>query len=653
MPYRCCVQSSTAGSFAPHSASSPGAFATHRPGLDGLRGWAVIAVVAFHSGVLKAGWVGVDVFMALSGYLITGVLLRELASSDHVALRRFWLRRARRLIPGLAVLLVLVAIISQFPPNQWPVPTRSETFGALSYTSNWTRIAEKQSYWEIFANPSALDHLWSLAIEEQFYVIWPLIVLVAWRFGRRPGVLVGAGVLAVALGAWQMYLAGSEASIERLYVGTDTRAPAFLMGAALSALFFGRELAATTARWMLGCATVVIVAACLALDGQSLTTYQGQLLIVSLAGALAAAGAAHLDSLAIIDEAFVGHTIGLIGRWSYGVYLFHWPIVVLMQPYGGSAWARFPVVLGGSILAAALSYELFERHIREGDWQLRGLLGAVGVAAVAGVVILAVARQPLPEVDAATADALRAPLASVAPPEPAPPTTISADPSSVTSVPASVEPVPQRLLVVGDSVVYGIRERIISEAANRNMQVAVRAAPGCTMSALAEDQNNLFSTELCSGIRLRLADDVARYQPQQVVIFLGGTWDPFLWQGQAYDPCSAAGQAAIADAGDRYVTDLSSAGSRIILVVPPQMGGDYGAEAPGAAPCYAQAYAELQSRWTSSISLARADELICPVAAEQCLPDVGGEIVRRDGLHFTEAGARIVVDWMFEQTAIS
>ena len=643
----------------------------HRPGLDGLRGWAVIAVVAFHSGVLGAGWVGVDVFMALSGYLITGVLLKDLGSPSGLRLGHFWMRRARRLLPGLVVLLAAVTMFSAVGPHNWPTATRRETIGALTYTSNWLRISNRQSYWEIFNAPSALDHLWSLAIEEQFYLVWPLMVLVAWRFRQRLGVIWVAAGTAVGLAWWQIWLAGNGASIERIYVGTDTRAPAFLLGAVFMALMSTRQVRLATARWCTAAALVVIAVSCVTLNGRVGATYQGPLLVVSLAGAIAATGAARLDGSRLFDRLLTGRLIGLVGRWSYGIYLFHWPIVVLMQPNGGLAFARFCVVLGASILIAAASYHLFEHPVLNQSlqgWQ-RPTAITCGLAVFATVFI--VARVPIQEVDAATAAALRAPLPSaptrlttVTPEGSAPSldsvltpaknaTMVTSTETVVTLAAAATTPTTvsrrQRILVVGDSVVYGLREQFVSLGAEHDLDVAVRAAPGCTMSARPEDQNNLFSTDLCSTIRLSLRDDVTRFQPDRVVAFLGGTWSPFRWQGQTFDPCSTNGQAAMAEAGDQYLADLTANGAPIALVIPPQMGGDYGALAPDAAPCYAQAYSGLQTRWAQAVTLEPADTLICPVAAASCLPDVGGVVVRSDGLHFTKDGGELIISWLFQR----
>jgi hypothetical protein len=137
-----------------------------------------------------------------------------------------------------------------------------------------------------------------------------------------------------------------------------------------------------------------------------------------------------------------------------------------------------------------------------------------------------------------------------------------------------------------------------------------------------------------------------------VIAFLGGTWAPFRWQGQEFDPCSIEGQAAMATAGDQYLADLTVNDTEVALVIPPQMGGEYGASAPGAAPCYALAYTALQARWSQLVSLAPVDTLICEVAAPTCLPDVAGVVVRKDGLHYTEDGGELVIDWLFNRLGI-
>ena len=155
----------------------------HAPGLDGLRGLAVAAVVVFHAapvGWLPGGFLGVSLFFTLSGYLIASLVLTEVAAAGALDLGRFWARRVRRLIPALLLLVVGVVVLSQFV--ELAARTRRELIGGLTYSSNWIQLAEGTSYAELFAEPSVLTHLWSLAIEEQFYVVFPLL---AWAVARR------------------------------------------------------------------------------------------------------------------------------------------------------------------------------------------------------------------------------------------------------------------------------------------------------------------------------------------------------------------------------------------------------------------------------------------------------------------------------------
>ncbi|MEY3069894.1 MAG: hypothetical protein RL473_1, partial [Actinomycetota bacterium] len=153
--------------------------AVYLPGLDGLRALSVLVVVAFHSGVIDGGWIGVDVFFGISGFLITGLMVAEHERTGAVALGAFWMRRIRRLVPALVVLLGLIALLVQF--NQVEVTARN-IWGALTYSTNWVHIFGGTSYWDQFATPDPLRHLWSLAIEEQFYVIWPIV---AWYVLKR------------------------------------------------------------------------------------------------------------------------------------------------------------------------------------------------------------------------------------------------------------------------------------------------------------------------------------------------------------------------------------------------------------------------------------------------------------------------------------
>jgi peptidoglycan/LPS O-acetylase OafA/YrhL len=612
-------------------------------GLDGVRAWAVIVVVAFHAGLVKAGWVGVDVFMALSGFLITGVLINELEKKQSLSLSNFWRRRARRLLPGLFVLLALVAVLSQFSLTNWTIPTPREVVGALSYSSNWLRLGVNQSYWDIFIAPSVLDHLWSLAIEEQFYLLWPLVVLMSWKIGRRRGVILATGFMFIVTAILQILMALNNVSIERIYVGTDTRAPAFLAGA--FACLIRPLLSERSVVWLrrsIVVPAVVLITACFVLVGDERVTYQGPLIVVSLCGAWLALSASHVSVTSKKFLMLTAKPLTSIGRWSYGIYLFHWPILIVVGMSEFNSGIRFLIAMVGSTVLAAVSYELFENRIRSSGISRRMIpLATVAVLAIGVWALLASETRP-PDVSPET----RAELTATLPPVGTSPS--DASQSELTDGEVAVKP---RLLVVGDSVIYGLFHQFKAEAARRGFDVAVRAAPGCTMSNQPNDQNNFFTTDLCADIRDGLRNDVESFRPDEIIVFYGGTWSPYLWQGEEFDPCSAEGQSVMADALSALLVDLKVAESHIFLVMPPQMGGEYAEDAAGVAPCYGSVYRAQVDR-DPSLGLVRVDTLVCSQDVATC-DEVDESSTnqmrwRSDGLHFTEEGGQAVIDFLLK-----
>jgi peptidoglycan/LPS O-acetylase OafA/YrhL len=612
-------------------------------GLDGVRAWAVIAVVAFHAGLVKAGWVGVDVFMALSGFLITGVLIKELEKGQSLSLRNFWRRRARRLLPGLFVLLALVAVVSQLSLKNWTTPTPREVVGALSYSSNWLRLGEQQSYWNIFNAPSALDHLWSLAIEEQFYLLWPLVVLMSWKIGRRRGVILATGLLFIVTAILQILMAFNNVGIERIYVGTDTRAPAFLAGA--FACLIRPALSERSVVWLrrtLVLPVGVLIVACFVLIGDERVTYQGPLIFVSLCGAWLALSASHVSATSKKFSMLTAKPFTTIGRWSYGIYLFHWPVLIVIGLSDFNSWVRFLIAMVGSTVLAAMSYELFENRIRISGVSRRMIpLATLVVCAVATMAFL-VSETPPPDVNPETQAELTATLPTVVDVAP------DATPGELMQSEAAVK---SRILVVGDSVVYGLFHQFKAEAARRGFDVAVRAAPGCTMSDQPNDQNNSFTTDLCAQIRRGLRNDVESFRPEEIIVFYGGTWSPYLWHGEEFDPCSTEGQSVMADALTALLVDLKVAESHITLVMPPQMGGKYAQDAPGAAVCYGSFYRTQVDR-DPRLGLVRVDKLVCSQDADTCDevddPPTNSIQWRTDGLHYTEEGGQAVIDFLLK-----
>src|SRR3712207_2714816 len=204
-----------------------------RPGLDGLRALAVTAVLLYHAGLawLPGGFLGVEVFFVISGYLITALLLAEWRVYGSIDLREFWLRRARRLLPALFLLLfVVLAYAAVFLPDE-VAGLRGDVLAASTYVTNWYLIFVNEPYFEAVGRPSLLRHLWSLAIEEQFYVLWPLALtagLLMWHKWRLLGAIIACGAASALLMGF-LYEPGEDPS--RIYYGTDTRAAGLLIGA--------------------------------------------------------------------------------------------------------------------------------------------------------------------------------------------------------------------------------------------------------------------------------------------------------------------------------------------------------------------------------------------------------------------------------------
>src|SRR5829696_6818882 len=275
----------------------------YMPGLDGLRALAVLAVIAYH---LQLGWapgglLGVGVFFTLSGYLITDLLLGQRDAVGHLRLSDFWLRRARRLLPALFLMLaVVVAWVTLLDRSQLP-ELRGYVAAAAVYLSNWWNIFREASYFTRFGPPPPLDHLWSLAIEEQFYLVWPFLLWLGLRYARGRYKLAGLTLAAAALSATAMallYQPGVDPT--RVYEGTDTRAFGLLVGAALAMVWPSRRLRAdlTLRRRLIldgaGVVGLVVIALLIWQTNQySPFLYRGGIVLLSVATVLVVAALAH------------------------------------------------------------------------------------------------------------------------------------------------------------------------------------------------------------------------------------------------------------------------------------------------------------------------------------------------------------------------
>jgi peptidoglycan/LPS O-acetylase OafA/YrhL len=354
----------------------------YRPGLDGLRALAVAGVFLYHARpqadgnpYLTGGFLGVDLFFVLSGYLITSLLLVEWEAGTRIDLRRFWLRRARRLLPALVVVVLAALILAAVFARTDLGRTRGDAVSSLLYYTNWHLIIANHSYFTLMGRPSLLQHLWSLAVEEQFYVIWPLLLVpgLVLLGRRRLPFLVVAGIAGSAILMWLLYNPNGDPS--RVYYGTDTRAFLLLMGILLALLWPMVERLRRTlpALELAGVAALVgTVLLFLRMRDFDPTLYRGGDLAAAFCFAVLIAAVAH--PLTGLGQALGVTPLRWIGERSYGIYLWHWPVVALMRPGVDISWTGPGVVVVEAAIvlaAAALSYRFVEQPIRTGSLQRR------------------------------------------------------------------------------------------------------------------------------------------------------------------------------------------------------------------------------------------------------------------------------------------
>ncbi len=355
----------------------------YMPGLDGLRAFAVTGVLLYHATLnwIPGGFLGVDVFFVISGYLITSLLLAEFRNQGGIGLGQFYLRRARRLLPALFLLLGVVGLFAVvFLPDE-VTKLRGDVVAALFYGTNWWQIFHNLSYFEAAGRPPLLQHLWSLAVEEQFYLIWPLLLtgmFKLWHGRRRPmllatlGMIVLSSGLMIALSIHRGYPLDHDPS--RVYYGTDTRAFTMLIGAVLAMVWAPWRLSdklTSGARIVLDVVGFGSLAGLawmfLNVNEFSNDLYRGGFLVCSILAAMVIAVTVH-------PAADLSRLLGLkplrwIGERSYGIYLWHWPVFMVTRPVLDIGWTGTPNLilrLAVTVAIAELSYRYVEQPIRQG-----------------------------------------------------------------------------------------------------------------------------------------------------------------------------------------------------------------------------------------------------------------------------------------------
>jgi peptidoglycan/LPS O-acetylase OafA/YrhL len=611
----------------------------HVPALDGLRGLAVAGVLAYHLGHLKGGYLGVDLFFVLSGYLITSLLLAERASTGEVGLAAFWGRRFRRLLPALLVLLVGVAAYARWIARPVDVPgIRTDAFAALAYVANWHTILHGSSYWDISLAPSPLQHVWSLAIEEQFYLVWPLaFFLVAKRttgdLARRIMwiALVGAALSVAAF----IGLHHWGASDTRVYEGTDTRAVALLLGVALAGWRrrptdgqgspIPLEVAGVAAAALLG-------GMWLFLDGQSRWVYRGGLPLASALAVVMVAASSDRRS-PILGRVLSFSPLRWLGAISYGLYLWHWPVFQALDLKNGHLPLLGDRVLGShSLLAAKVlvslaisiaSYFLIEKPIRRGGW-IRGWIGipaaAAGMAVAALVILVGTANGvSLPKITAPVAKKAK----------------------------VHIDHAPN-FLVVGDSVAQSIVRPLIDDPARYGVNPINRAYVGCSVVAQGHQVHSFAGTDIAPAACFRNIDTELKGMHADVVFLLIGSRpnDSYGIGGSFVQACDPAFDEAYTASTAAFIRKLGSTGAPVVVGTVAHSGKQaipiQGSEER--IDCVDRDIAAAVKLVPGSHVLDMND-LVCP-GSGPCIEELGGDPIRTDGLHYdTGPGGDRVADW--------
>jgi Predicted acyltransferases len=611
----------------------------HIGALDGARGLAVAGVLLFHGGHLRGGYLGVDFFFTLSGFLITSLLLAESARAGSVGLGRFWARRARRLLPALVVLMlgvVLYAVTLAQPSELAQI--RGDAFATLGYVANWRQIFSHQSYFALFTAPSPLNHTWSLAIEEQFYVIWPLIfvgLLAGFRRSIPKAVLVTSLALA-AVSSLLMIALYHPTTTNRVYFGTDTRAAAILFGVALAAAraIYGPTTTrrARVALEAVGIVGVLVLAVAWArLDGQSSTLYRGGFLVCGLAAtAVIAVGVD--PRRGPIARALGLSPLAALGLISYGVYLYHWPIDIVFDEnrVGVGGWPLFLIQTLVTLTVAVVSYKIIEQPIRRGalssaQWRWITPVLAIGLVGVLFASTLG-ARSVAPVIASGN------------------PVVIA------TRTRRNAAPNAQRVMIVGDSTAADLGPSFSSMHTDPPLAVFDNGQPGCSFPSginfvvydLADGAKDARVSGTCTPSWEAAA--LKRFRPQVVFWIVSSPPNRMLYHGQWMQACSDPYDALVRRGLRREIARLGAGGARVVITTSAYSRGHFVGTDPAADCSNALRRKVATERGALLVDLFR---YICP--HRQCRVEQNGATLRPDGYHYEGPGGVIVAKWLIDQ----
>lgn len=644
---------------AAHMEPSGGSSLAYIPALDGARGVAIALVLAYHFGIpgIPGGFLGVDLFFVLSGFLITTLLLDEHRSTGRIDFIQFWYRRARRLLPALFLLVAAVATWTALVAT--PIEKgllRWDLLASIGYVANWRFILAGQSYFADSVTASPLRHLWSLAIEEQFYVIWPLLSFGALAWLRAPGgwrwrgaaVLLTVGAIGSSV---LMAVTYREADPSLAYYSTLARAHELLVGALAAVVLASaprvRAAVGTRAGPLAAVSLALVLIAAVITGDRDAGYYQGGSLLFALASAaLIAALVVGRRDAGVVHWILGLRPIVALGAISYGVYLWHWPMTVWLRPdtTGLDGVPLFLLRLGITLLVSGASFVLLEQPIRRGRLgPLRLRPGLAFAAALVGIMVLATG-------SVLATRGWRPPPAFLS--------------DQMVLQVHEVADARGTIGIVGDSVALSIYPGMWRVGETRGLTTVSAAVAGCGVgSALrAESDGSLqWKTEDCAesipAMQRELVDD---HDPD--VIFWHSQRDRLdIRVGDRHlDAPTAAWRRALYDDWDATLERLSAGGAVVVLVPPlytergdpAECAGEDSLTVPACVePTFTNGalrtiYHEWAARHPDDLVVLDPAERLCPGAP--CPRVVDGVNLRRDLIHFSSAGAQLLSGWLLD-----
>jgi peptidoglycan/LPS O-acetylase OafA/YrhL len=647
------------------------------PALDGVRALAVLGVLAAHTGIpgVTGGFVGVDVFFVLSGFLITSLLLDEHGRGGRSDLPSFWARRARRLLPAALVMITAVIGFRSLLPIESTTGLRNDALSAALWSSNWRWALGGTDYFAQGGTASPLQHTWSLAVEEQFYLLWPCLLVLVWAGarseqmrGRRLFVIASLGAVASAVVTVHM---SGRVPPGRVYFGTDTRAQELLIGAALAALLAPtwrwrevprrrRRSPQTGARYPLPtllstAGLAVLVGAAHWSKGTPSEFRHGLMLVVSLASAAVIAGLM-LDTRTLLSRLLGSLPLVAIGRISYGIYLWHWPVFEVLNGArtGLQTYELAGVRVGATLAIATSSYWLVERPVQQMRWRPARLLPAAAgaVALVLAFTAYAVPGGPL----------VSSPTASGGVDLP-PGVTTSTSPAAQTSkiITGRQQPHgrsrgtgPITVDVFGDSIGWtlvqyypGLPGVTLVDHTNLGCGI-VRGGPYRYFGQQYDE------SDVCNSWPQRWAQQIANDRPDEVLL-VTGRWETMDREhdGDWTHVGEPAFDAYLSSELQRAITVLGASGAKVVVATEPYNrrgeqpdGSLYPEDDPSRVDDW---NAIVANTLAANPTVARLDlnKQLCPDG--EFTWNVEGVQVRSDGVHLSPEGVAWLSPWLSDQ----